>query len=312
MLIYQRFRACHLCITLLVASMIFAILAIAELPVLGPLSAAEMEQRLVDQEWLIAHIDDADLVIIDTRTRKRYQEGHIDGAVSLSVWDTFGKDPRDDLAAPISKIQTLFSNAGVDQATRVLLYDDGEMINAARVFWVLETHGHRRVAILNPGYQAWVEKQLPTNNKVVVPARRHFLSHITPHRLATKFSTRLAVSDPGTVIIDARSSEEYRGQESRSARSGHIPGAVSMPSADNLKSGTAGLKDFSELKTLYSGIDSNKKVIAYCNKGRDSALTYFILRQLGYDVAAYDGSWYEWGNDAQLPVEVGVLQDAYQ
>lgn len=309
MLTGKQSQTCHWCVLVTFLGSLFAVFAIAELPVLGPLSAAEMERRLVDHEWLLGHLDDPDLVIVDTRDVELYNAGHIEGAVNLPVWDTFGSEPRDDLAAPISVIQKLFSSVGIDQETRVILYDNGDMVNAARVFWILETHGHRRVGIMSPGYLAWAEKRLPVSDQPVTPARRNFLSHVTPHRLATKFSTRLAISDPDTVIIDARTSEEYEGSTSRSARRGHIPGAMSIPADQNLDPDKTGLKSFDELKAMYSKIDKDKKVITYCNKGRESALTYFILRQLGYDVAAYDGAWHEWGNDSQLPIETGAPVD---
>ncbi len=279
------------------------IFATAELPVLGYLSAAEIDRHLVDPDWLLREMHRPDLVILDTRTRKAYQAQHIRGAVNLPVWETFGDEPRADLAAPVSKIQELFSAAGVDQQTRVVLYDDGEMIDAARVFWILETHGHKKVMLLNPGFREWQAAGLPVNDSPVRPRPRKFLSHIVPERLATKLSTRLAIDDPETVIIDARGEEEYRGKKTRSSRKGHIPGAINIPYTENFTPDGRSIRSFDELEKIYKDIGRDRKVITYCNKGRHSALTYFILRQLGYDVSAYDGSWFEWGNDRRLPVE---------
>lgn len=281
------------------------LLAVANLAVLRPVAAAGGQQRLVGSDWLLGELHDSDLVVLDARSRERYAQGHIAGAVSLPVADTFGPDPRSDLAAPISKIQQLFGAAGVDQATRVVIYDDGDMVSASRVFWILEVHGHRHVALLNPGYAYWETHELPVSTQPARPAARDFVSEITPDRLATKFSTRLAISDPGVVILDARPVAAYRGETGGSARKGHIPTAISLPFDRNLQGTDAGLKPFSELEKIYQGIDKSKKVITYCDKGKASTLTYFILRQLGYDVATYDGSWYEWSNDPQLPVETG-------
>ncbi len=278
-------------------------LATAGLPVLGYLSAAEIDRQLVDQEWLAGEMGRPDLVLLDTRPRDAYLKQHIKGAANLPVRDTFGEDPRSDLAAPISRIQALFSAAGIDQLTRVVLYDDGDMINAARVFWILEMHGHRRVSLLSPGFREWIAAGLPADAQLVTPPPRRFLSHVTPDRLATKLSTRLAIDDPDTVIIDARKREEYLGVESKSKRYGHIPTAISIPYEENFTGDGKTLRPFAELQEVYRRVPRNKKVIAYCNKGRHSALTYFILRQLGYDVSAYDGSWFEWSNDLQLPIE---------
>lgn len=281
---------------------VLGFLATADLPVLGHLSAAEVEHHRVDARWLLAEMDKPDLVILDTRSRADYLEGHIRGAVSLPVWETFGEDPRSDLVAPISRIQALFSRAGVDQQTRVVLYDGGEMINAARVFWVLEMHGHQRVSVLSPGFRDWSQAGLPVENRPVEPVPRRFLSHVTSARLATRLSTRLAINDPATVIVDAREPEEYAGIESTARRFGHIPSAISIPYSENFTSEGNALRSFEELEALYRGIPRDRKVITYCNKGRQSALTYFILRELGYEVSAYDGSWFEWGNDTSLPI----------
>jgi len=282
---------------------VMGFLATAEVPVLGYLSAAEIDRHMVDQAWLAGELGRSDLVLLDTRPRDAYLKQHIRGAVNLPVRDTFGEDPRSDLAAPISRIQTLFSAAGIDQQTRVVLYDDGEMINAARVFWILEMHGHNRVSLLSPGFRGWVAAGLPADAQQVTPRPRRFLSHVTPDRLATKLSTRLAIDDPDTIIIDARKREEYLGVESKSKRYGHIPTAISIPYEENFTSDGKSLRPFVELEAIYRRVPRDKKVIAYCNKGRHSALTYFILRQLGYDVSAYDGSWFEWSNDLQLPIE---------
>lgn len=281
------------------------LLSVTALWVAMPVLASEPQQRLVDSTWLSGRLHKPGLVVLDTRSRALYDQGHIAGAVSLPVAETFGPDPRSDLAAPISTIQRLFSAAGVDQETQVVLYDGGDMVGASRVFWIMEIHGQHHVALLNAGFRDWQARGLPVSDEALRPTPRTFVSHVNPARLATKFSTRLAIDDPDVQIVDVRPGKAYRGETDGQVRKGHIPTAINMPFNMNLRGPGEGLKSFADLRKLYQGIDRHKKVITYCDKGLESTLAYFVLRQLGYDVATYDGSWYEWSNDPQLPIETG-------
>lgn len=268
------------------------------------LPAATLPGRIVPAEWLQAHLDSS-VTIIDARDHQAYRKSHIRGAVSLPVAATFGPVPRADLVAPLASLRKLFSDAGISSDTNVVIYDAGSFIDAARLVWILEASGHQRVAILDGGFAGWQMIAGASETPEVVPLPARFVPAANPERVATKLSTRLAINNPNVTIIDARSNAEYQGKKSHTARKGHIPSAINIPWNRNFAevNGVKRLKDLDALRAIYADVDPSKKVIAYCNKGKQSALTHFIMRELGYDVAAYDGSWYEWSNDDKLPIE---------
>jgi thiosulfate/3-mercaptopyruvate sulfurtransferase len=259
---------------------------------------------LISPEALNERLDTDNLVIVDARTPKEYAKGHLPGAVNVSVFDTYSKEEPKDRVANIHAIQKLFGSVGVDNKSQIVIYDSGGFIDAARVFWVLEVYGHTDVSVLTVGYNLWEEKGLAVTTEITPPKKKSFYARIRPQKLATKLSTRLAIEDEDTIILDARSGDEYDGLMSKSKRFGHIPSAESAVWLENIEkvNKSSRLKDYSQLKSLYGKYPKDKKIITYCNKGRQSSLTYLLLRELDYDVAHYDGSWHEWGNDDYLPV----------
>lgn len=259
---------------------------------------------IVDVTWLNQNYKNGSIVVVDVRDPAIYSNGHINGAVNIPVQNTFSSKSDNEIVAPISHIQQLLSESGIDNDTNIILYDDGEYVNAARVFWVLEVYGHKKVSILDGGFPIWQQKSLPVSNINTKRQLKTYVPTIVPEILSTKFSTRLAINDENKQIIDARSIEEYIGRKSITERFGHIPNAINIPSSLNYKNinGINIIKTIDELNGIYKDIDTSKKVIAYCNKGKESALTYLILRRLGYRVSAYDGSWLEWSRDPALPV----------
>lgn len=271
----------------------------------APVTAGELN-LLVDADWLRGHLDSHDVIVVDARSRKEYLQGHIPGAVSLPVAATFGPAPRDDLVGNIDQISELFGNAGITREARVVVYDSGIHKDAARLFWVLEVFGHPQAQLLNGGYAGWVAVGNDISTDEYIPLQSEFVPRVDSERLATQFGTLVATRDPRITIVDVRPVAEYQGRESKSARSGHIPSAISIPASKNLvkHDGYTVYRSAEELEDLFSEIDRSKHVVAYCNKGKDAASAYFVLRNLGYDVSAYDGSWFEWGNDPNLPIVV--------
>jgi thiosulfate/3-mercaptopyruvate sulfurtransferase len=114
-----------------------------------------------------------------------------------------------------------------------------------------------------------------------------------------------AIQNSHVTIVDARSADEYAGRKSDASRAGHIPAAISIASTSHLmKEGSVcRIDDLERLRSLYAGVPADRKIITYCNTGQRASVGYLALRALGRDVAVYDGSWMEWGNDPSLPIE---------
>jgi thiosulfate/3-mercaptopyruvate sulfurtransferase len=247
-------------------------------------------------------------VLVDVRDEKAYRNGHIPGAINLPVELTFNQRGDHTRIASLQRIRHLASNAGIHNSDELVLYDDGDLRNAAHEYWVLETYGHQRISVLNGGLAAWKQEHGRLSTEDVKRPKSNYLPTISTHRLSTELATLLALRNPHVKIIDARSSDEYLGKFSRAERKGHIPGAISIPWYENLTrtSKVPLIKPKPALKSLYAGLKPDDHVIAYCNRGKESAVTYLILRQLGYRVSVYDGAWLEWGNDEHVPVESGT------
>ena len=258
----------------------------------------------VGVDWLHAHRNDPNLRILDLRSEADYAKSHIEGAVNVPILRLFRVEGTSNYVAPVAQVQDVLGAAGIDNKTLVAVYDAGEFVNASRAFWVLEVYGHDRVVVLDGGYAAWMQGGQAVSNVPYVPERRAFVPTVSPNRLATKLATRLAVDRPASVIVDARENTDYRGEKSAAKRFGHIQSAVNIPAKGHFDvvNGVKQLQSKDKLAAYYKDLDRNKKIITYCNIGMQSSSTYFVLRKLGYDVANYDGSWTEWGNDQALPI----------
>jgi thiosulfate/3-mercaptopyruvate sulfurtransferase len=260
---------------------------------------------IVSVQWLRDHAKDAKLRIVDARSAADDQKGHIPGAVNLPVTETF--DPSKDKNYPDTKekLEALFGGKGIGNDVHIITYDNGtgSDTQGSRLFWTLEYCGHQNVSLLNGGVKSWQAAQNDLSTDLPAVETAKFVSKIDPAKLPTTQQCQLAIGDKTKVILDARSPEEYRGEDVRAKFGGHIPGAVNVDYRTNFTSDGA-FKDAATLRSMYEskGVTKDKEVIALCQTGQRSSVAYLTLRLLGYPkVGNYAGSWIEWGNDAALP-----------
>ena len=263
------------------------------------------ETLRISPEQLKQQLSDNQLIILDARSSKAYRAGHIEGAVSFPISLTYKNQKLNGKISPPAAIQKNFRSRGISKDSQVIVYDNGDLVDAARLFWILEVYGLTQVKVLDHGYDDWLNKAYPISLKAPVTAPSQYIATLNHKRLASKFTTQLATRNKNQLVIDARSTSDYIGDTSSAKRFGHIPTALSIPASHNISSaeGFASLKPIKQLSEVYSGIPKDKKVVIYCAIGRVSSANYLALRELGYDVSNYDASWNEWGNDFKLPIE---------
>ena len=246
------------------------------------------------------------LILIDTRPAEKFAQGHIPGAVHF---DLFGLSLVDTSPAPLkaflAMIAHVFEMRGVDLEKEVVFYDDNSGVRAARGLWFLEYFGHQNVHVLDGGIQAWIESGYPVPTAALSPKAAQFKTAERRELLATAEDVLHSLNQKTICIVDTRSDDEHMGRTIRAARGGAVPGAVHLEWVNNLDS-KGRYKPAPELRQMYSrlGVTPDKEVIPYCQGGYRSAHTYLALRLIGFPkVRNYLGSWGEWGNRLDLPIE---------
>ncbi|MCI0626007.1 MAG: sulfurtransferase [Acidobacteria bacterium] len=273
--------------------------------------ATDRPPMIVSTAWLAEHLTDPNLVIIHVGAAQDYRDGHIPGAqlLELSELSTPHEAGFMMQLPPVAQLKATFEKVGVSNDSRIVLYFSRNWVTApSRVYWTLDYLGlGDRASYLDGGLNAWraedravTTEALPAGSGTITPAIRENV-------LAEANWVNASLQTAGVAILDARTPQFYEGKElgTHAGRLGHIAGAKNLPFTALMNEKTLKFKSVSDLQELFRavGVKPGDTVVTYCHIGMQASLLYFVARSLGYDARMFDGSFQEWSNRKDLPVE---------
>jgi thiosulfate/3-mercaptopyruvate sulfurtransferase len=272
-------------------------------------------EYLVETEWVAEHLNDPKVRIVESdEDALLYRAGHIPGAVQVDWFSTLQHPLRRDFLTR-EKFEQVASSLGISNDTTVVFYGDKSNWFACYALWLFQYYGHQNVRVMNGGRLKWERENRPLVKEASSYPGTQYKAKEADKSVRAFRDDVFAQLQSHQPLVDVRSPKEYSGElismpnypQEGATRGGHIPTAVSVPWAQAVNETDSTFKSADELKALYEGkgVRPDGDVIAYCRIGERSSLTWFVLKYLlGYPkVRNYDGSWTEWGNLVNAPIE---------
>lgn len=276
---------------------------------------------LVSTEWLAAHLDDPNLVLLDGSFKlpgatptaaEDYASRHIPKARFFDIDDIADHDTSLPHMLPTAEaLEAYAADLGISNDSVIVVYDTPGLMSAGRVWWTLRIFGHDKVAVLNGGLRKWQAEGQPVTAEVPPVAKGTFKASFDATAVRSKAQVLANLESRAEQVIDARSAGRFTAEEKEARpglRSGHIPGSVNLPFNALTDPQTGELLDVAKIRAAFekSGLDLSAPVIASCGSGVTAAALAFGLHLAGKDdVAIYDGAWTEWGQPGETPVDTG-------
>jgi thiosulfate/3-mercaptopyruvate sulfurtransferase len=264
-------------------------------------AAAAFSGQIVDAAF-VAKALARGAIVWDVRSKESYFDGHIPGAVNIGHVAQVLVDEKGNRFLPIEVIAARLGGAGIDLKREIVVYGDAGGTYPYFAEFALDYFGAQKVSVFHDGFEGWKAARRPVSTAPVTRKPVKVRPFANPSMLATLGEVEARVGLPGVQFVDVRRPREFNGDESETLHGGHIPGALNIPYEEML--GDMRLLKTAALRKLYAGLDRRKETIVYCHIGLRAAMSAAVLTRLGFrSVRLYQGSWLEYGNDADAPFE---------
>ena len=272
---------------------------------------------IVDLEY-VKSAQQRGVIIWDVRASNQYLEGHIPGAINVGDIGTVLRDPNREDFIDLAEINSIFNKAGLDINKEIIVYGSRGNPYAYFGLFTINYFGGKHAKVFHDGIDGWADAGLLIEKTPSTLASINMRLIPQENLVVTNEQMRSLYNNQSVQVVDARTFNEFKGNDVRAIRGGHIPGAVSIPYEQNWKDPATGsklakkevktnvgmsLKSKDELNALYSKLDPNKETVVYCQSGVRAAETATVLQNLGYkNVKIYDSSWLGWASHLASPV----------
>jgi thiosulfate/3-mercaptopyruvate sulfurtransferase len=279
------------------------------------------DDPLVSTDWLAAHIDDANVKVIDASFKlpgvlplpvDDYLAAHLPGAVFFDVDAISDHDnPRPHMFPDAAQFARDIGALGISTGDTVVAYDSGGWVAAPRAWWMFLSFGYADVKVLDGGLKKWKQEGRPTQSGKVTPKPGKFTAKFDPSYIRSQQQVLANIDTRAEQLVDARPRGRFEGtapEPRPESRSGHIPGSRNVPYAELFDAGTGTMKPLDELRRAFSGagVDMTKPIVTTCGSGVSALVLTLALYRLGVRGSAlYDGSWSEWGLPDGPPIATG-------
>ncbi len=274
-------------------------------------------KNIVNAQWLSAHINNEDVIIVDCRSslvdkeegEKSYMQGHIPGAYFLNIHTQLtGEESEHGGRNPLPHIDHFLEAMemmGVTNEKTIVAYDDNKLYNAARLWWQLKYIGFKNIYVLEGGIDHWKDAGYPLSQEVPEKKKGSLTPRIQEELLIDVHGVKKGLKRENFIILDARTKERYTGEfEPIDKIGGHIPGARLFPAHENLK-GNGKWKELEQQKERYASVLDKGEVVVYCGSGINACMNFIALDELGQKPKLYVGSWSDWISYEDNPIAKG-------